>query len=159
MSHTLSCSNMHPLINHVNCLTQIISLVALSITVNNNQPSSHFSYYMQHTQTHYNNSAHYIIIITHASNIWSRADVKTFYSFSYLAEDNGYFSARHWAYKYNTTTNAIHTVSWEARNCNPIVEVHVSSVSWRSGGIGLSQTLTRQVRVPWNKETLLQLSM
>ena len=33
----------------------------------------------------------------------------TFYSFSYLTEDYGYFSARTWAYKHNTTTNAIHT--------------------------------------------------
>ena len=64
---------------------------------------------MQHTQTHYNTSDRYIIIITHASNIWSRAAVKTFYSFLDLTEDCGYFSARPWAYKYNTTTNAIHT--------------------------------------------------
>jgi len=69
MSHTFSCSNMHPQIIHVSCLTQTISLVALSITVNTNQLSSHFTSYMQHTQTLYNISARYIIIITHASNM------------------------------------------------------------------------------------------
>jgi hypothetical protein len=36
MSHTFSCSNMHPLIIHINCLKQSISLAALSTTVNTN---------------------------------------------------------------------------------------------------------------------------
>ena len=65
-------------------VTQSISLVAVSMTVNTNQPSSHFSYYLQHTQTHYSTSARYIIIISHASNIWSGADVKKFFTLYYI---------------------------------------------------------------------------
>jgi hypothetical protein len=137
MSHTLCCSNMHPLL-FMSTVTQSISLAALSMTVNTNQPLSHSIHYMQHTQTHYNTSVCYIIIDTHASNIWSCAAFKTFYCFCYLTEDYGYFSARHWAYQYNTTTNAIHTLldlAWAA-------ELHVTLVTSRSWSHGLSHTST-----------------
>jgi len=145
-----------------------ISLVAVSITVNTHHPSSQLSYYMHHTQTHYNISACYTIISTHAWNIWSGAAIKTLYSSLDLTEDYGYSSARPWVHKYNTTTDAIHTLlavfSGATTEHIPaaalhvlLVEVHITLVTSRSHG--LSDTVIRQILVPWNKETLLQLSM
>ena len=158
MSHTFICSNMHPQIINVNCLTQTISLVALSITVNTNQPSSHFSYYMQHTQTHYNTSARYIIIITHASNIWSHAAVRNcFYSFSYLTEDYGYFNARPCTYKYNTTTNAIHTLL----DLYCPVELHVTlmtSCRWKHWSIPHCNVTSSSILKQGNTATAVNLN-
>jgi hypothetical protein len=51
------------------------------------------------------------------------------------SEDYGYFSARPWAYKHNTTTNAIHTLLalvLEAAAVVPEAELHVTLVTSRS---------------------------
>ena len=64
--------------------------------------------------------------------------LQTFLPFSYLTEHCGYFSARTWAYKRNTTTNAIHTLLDLA--CK--VELHVTLMTSRSGSHGLSHTST-----------------